>query len=89
MLRKLNVAEKLSPSDETLVPTDTLLCALRAMERCRTGLLPVLSEAGRLVGLISKAHILAVWDVNPLLPVSLVMAAYEGKGQGGPVLTVL
>lgn len=83
MGQKLNLAEKLSSLDETLVPTDTLLCALRVMERCRTGLLPVLSEAGCLVGLISKAHILAAWDVNPLLPVSLVMAAYEGRGRGG------
>ena len=83
MRQKRELAEKLSTIRASLVPTDTLLCALGVMERCRTSLLPVVSEAGRLVGLLSKSHILSVWDVNPLLPVSLVMAACEGSGQAG------
>ena len=87
MGQKQTLAENLSSVEVALVPTDTLLCALRMMERCRLGLLPVVGEAGRLVGLISKAHILAAWEVNPLLPVSLVMAACEqrGVGLGGPL----
>jgi predicted transcriptional regulator len=86
MGQKQQLAEKLSSIEVALVPTDTLLCALRLMERCHRGLLPVVGEAGRLVGIISKAHILSAWEVNPLLPVSLVMAACEphGGALGGP-----
>lgn len=87
MGKKRSLAENLSSIEVALVPTDTLLCALRMMDRCRRGLLPVVGEAGRLVGLVSKAHILSAWEVNPLLPVSLVMAACEPRPAelGGPL----
>ncbi len=85
MRQKPTVAETLSSIEVALVPTDTLLRALRVMERRGTSLLPVVGEKGGLVGLISRAHILAAWKVDPLLPVALVMAAYEGRpGSGYP-----
>ncbi|WP_395837470.1 CBS domain-containing protein [Archangium violaceum] len=77
----------MSSIEVTLVPSDTLLRALRVMERYRVCLLPVVGEAGGLVGLISKAHILSAWGVDPLLPVSLVMAACgrpRGECLGAP-----
>ncbi|QRK12002.1 CBS domain-containing protein [Archangium violaceum] len=77
MRQKPTLAEKLSSIEVTLVPSDTLLRALRVMERYRVCLLPVVGEAGRLVGLISRSHVLSAWGVDPLLPVSLVMAACE------------
>ena len=88
MRQKPTVAERLSSIEVALVPTDTLLRALRVMERCGASLLPVVGEAGGLVGLVSRAHVLAAWKVDPLLPVSLVMAAYEARpeqGSGYPV----
>jgi CBS-domain-containing membrane protein len=45
------------------------------MERHHVRLLPVVAKAGQLVGLISRAHILAAWKLGPLMPVALVMAA--------------
>lgn len=83
MRQKPTVAEKLSSIEVALVPTDTLLHALRVMERRGTSLLPVVGEQGGLVGLVSRAHVLAGWKVDPLLPVALVMAAYEGRRSGG------
>ena len=83
MRQKPTVAETLSSIEVALVPTDTLLRALRVMERCGTSLLPVVGEAGGLVGLVSRAHVLAAWKVDPLLPVALVMAAYEGRPKQG------
>jgi CBS domain-containing protein len=86
MRQKPTVAERLSSSEVALVPTDTLLRALRVMERCGISLLPVVGEEGGLVGLVSRAHVLAAWKVDPLLPVALVMVAYEGRlGGGDPV----
>ncbi|HYO58287.1 CBS domain-containing protein [Archangium sp.] len=86
MRQKPTLAEGLSSTEVALVPTDTLLRALRVMERSHTWLLPVVGEAGGLVGLISRAHILSAWKVDPLLPVALVMAACgtppEGDGMG-------
>jgi CBS domain-containing protein len=75
MRQSRTLAERLSSTQITLLPTDTLLRALRVMEQHRVSLLPVLAEAGGLVGLVSRAHILSAWKVNPLLPVALVMAA--------------
>ncbi len=83
MRQKPTVAERLSSIEVALVPTDTLLHALRVMEQRRVGLLPVVGEAGGLVGLISRAHILSAWSLDPLLPVSLVMAACEMPAQVG------
>lgn len=62
------------PAPVTVLPTDTLLCALRVMEEHRLCLLPVVEETGVLLGLISEAHILEAWEEDPLLPVSEVMA---------------
>jgi len=60
----------------TVLPTDTLVSALRVMERHRVQLLPVLEEkTGRMLGLISEAHILQGWTEDPLQPVAGVMAA--------------
>ncbi|MBM7111922.1 CBS domain-containing protein [Archangium primigenium] len=77
MRQKPNVAEKLSSEEVTLLPTDTLLRALGMMERHGVPLLPVVGEKGRLLGLLSRSHVLAAWAMDPLLPVSLVMAACE------------
>jgi CBS domain-containing protein len=61
----------------TVLPTTTLLSALQVMERHHVRLLPVVDGTGRLLGLISEAHILAAWGEDPLLPVSQVMEACE------------
>lgn len=58
----------------TVLPTDTLLCALRVMEAHRLHLLPVVEETGVLLGLISEARILEAWADGPLQPVAEVMA---------------
>ncbi|WP_306819145.1 CBS domain-containing protein [Archangium lipolyticum] len=77
------LAERMSSTEVTLLPTDTLLRALRVMERHGVSLLPVVEEAGGLVGLISRAHVLSAWRVDPLLPVGLVMSEC-GKPREGP-----
>lgn len=58
----------------TVLPTDTLLYALRVMEQCKVRLLGVMGETGVLLGLVTEAHILKSWGANPLLPVAEVMA---------------
>ena len=75
MRQKPTLAEPLSSTRVALLPTDTLLRALRVMEQHRLSLLPVVESAGGLVGLISRAHVLSAWKVDPLLPVALVMSA--------------
>jgi hypothetical protein len=67
----------------TVLPTDTLVCALRMMERHRVQLLPVMEETGRLLGLISEAHILQAWTEDPLQPVAGVMAVCGLPGGEG------
>ncbi|SEU27596.1 CBS domain-containing protein [Stigmatella erecta] len=62
----------------TVLPTTTLLSALQVMERHHVRLLPVVDDTGRLLGLISEAHILAAWGEDPLLPVSRVMEQCVG-----------
>ncbi len=59
----------------TVLPTDTLMSALRVMERHRVQLLPVMEETGKLLGLVSEEHILQAWTEDPLQPVAWVMAA--------------
>jgi CBS domain-containing protein len=70
----------------TVLPTDTLLCALRVMERHQVRFLPVVGETGMLLGLISEARILEAWEVDPLQRVSEVMAEcgppWEGEEDG-------
>ena len=87
MRHKPTLAEKLSSIEVTLVPTDTLLRALRMMERYRLALLPVVEETGKLVGLLSQAQVMSAWGVDPLLPVSLVMAAC-GRPSRAPLYPV-
>jgi predicted transcriptional regulator len=58
----------------TVLPTDTLLCALRVMEEHHVRLLPVVEETGEFRGLISEQHILAAWGEDPLQLVLEVMA---------------
>lgn len=67
----------------TVLPTDTLLCALRVMERHQVRLLPVVEEKGTLLGLISEARILKAWEVDPLLRVSEVMEECGPPGDWG------
>jgi CBS domain-containing protein len=86
MRQKPSYAEKLSPMQVTLEPTDTLLRALGVMDRYRVRLLPVLGATGRMVGLLSREHVMSAWEVDPLLPVSLVMAACEPPRPPGPRL---
>jgi CBS domain-containing protein len=66
--------EMTSTSIVTVLPTDTLLRALRVMERHQMQLLPVMESTGELLGLISEAHILQAWSEDPLQAVSDVMA---------------
>jgi hypothetical protein len=66
----------------TVLPTDTLVRALRVMERHRVQLLPVLEEkTGRMLGLLSQEHILQGWTEDPLQPVAGVMAACGMPGE--------
>jgi predicted transcriptional regulator len=58
----------------TVLPTDTLLCALRVMEEHQVRLLPVVEKTGEFRGLISEQHILAAWGEDPLQLVLEVMA---------------
>ena len=58
----------------TVLPTDTLLCALRVMEQHQVRLLPVVGRTGELLGLISEEHILEAWGRDPLQLVFEVMA---------------
>ncbi|GEN07601.1 CBS domain-containing protein [Myxococcus fulvus] len=68
------IKEALSSFIATVFPTDTLLRALRVMERHQVQLLGVVGEGGGLMGLVSEQHILAAWRGDPLAPVSAVMA---------------
>lgn len=70
--------EETSCQAVAVLPTATLLSALQVMERHHVRLLPVLDETGRLLGLLSEAHILAAWGEDPLLPVSRVMEVCGG-----------
>jgi predicted transcriptional regulator len=70
--------ETLSSTEGSLLPTDTLLRALRVMEQRQVWLLPVREEEGVLLGLITREHILSAWKVDPFLPVAAVMAARKG-----------
>jgi len=74
MWQSLVLAENPSLSEVVLLPTDTLLRALRMMERRRVCLLLVVGEGG-VVGLVSRARLLSAWRVDPLQPVGGVMAA--------------
>jgi predicted transcriptional regulator len=65
----------------TVLPTDTLLCALRRMQEHRICLLPVVEETGEFLGLISEAHILEAWEEDPLRPVREVMAECGPPGE--------
>lgn len=64
----------------TVLPTDTLLCALRVMERHQVRLLPVMERTGEFLGLISEEHILEAWGEGPLQRVFEVMAEREVYG---------
>jgi CBS domain-containing protein len=70
-----------APVTVTVLPTDTLLCALRVMEEHQVRVLPVVEETGALLGLISEAHILEAWEEDPLRLVSEVMAECGPPGE--------
>ncbi|WP_240359620.1 CBS domain-containing protein [Pyxidicoccus trucidator] len=73
----------------TVFPTDTLLRALREMERHQVRMLGVVGEGGGLLGLVSEAHILAAWQVDPLASVSEVMARVKPPPRERPRLRLL
>jgi CBS-domain-containing membrane protein len=77
MQQNPTLAETLSSTEVVLLPTDTLLRALRMMEQHQVWLLPVVEQAGGLLGLVTREHLLSAWRVDPLLPVASVMAAYR------------
>ncbi|WP_426756559.1 CBS domain-containing protein [Myxococcus sp. Y35] len=72
--------EKWSSLIATVFPTDTLLAALRTMERHQVRLLGVVGDGGGLVGVVSEEHILAAWRGDPLAPVAGVMARAGAPG---------
>jgi predicted transcriptional regulator len=80
--------EVAAPVTVTVLPTDTLLCALRVMEQHQVRLLPVVGKTGEFLGLISETHILEAWGADPLQLVFEVMAECgppgetEGDGEG-------
>lgn len=69
--------EAASTSFATVLPTDTLLCALRVMDQHCLTLLPVMASTGGLLGLISERHILAAWTRGPLALVAEVMTVHR------------
>jgi predicted transcriptional regulator len=74
-MRQRGMNEEMASSPAvTILPTDTLLCALRVMERHQLRLLPVVEETGVLLGLVTEAHLLEAWAEDPLRHVSEVMA---------------
>jgi CBS domain-containing protein len=83
MRQNPTLAEWLSSREVAVLPTDTLLRALGVMERYHIGLLPVVEQAGELVGWVTRSHILKTWRLGPLLPVALVMQ--RGGGPGPPL----
>jgi CBS domain-containing protein len=80
-----NQAEGTSSSLVTVFPTDTLLHALRVMERHHVRLLAVMGETGVLLGLVHEPRLLEAWGRGPLLPVATVMALCARPPRlGGP-----
>jgi CBS domain-containing protein len=77
MRQNPTLVETLSSTEVALLPTDTLLRALRMMEEHQVRLLPVMEQAGGLLGLVTREHLLSAWRVDPFLPVAAVMAAYK------------
>lgn len=73
--------EREASATVTVLPTDTLLCALRRMQEHRISLLPVVEQTGEFLGLISEAHILEAWDEDPLRLVGEVMAECGPPGE--------
>ena len=78
MQQNPTLMETSSSTQGSLLPTDTLLRARRVMERQQVWLLPVVEQAGGLLGLVTREHILSAWKVDPFLPVAAVMAARKG-----------
>jgi hypothetical protein len=89
MRRNKAFKEALSSFIATVFPTDTLLRALREMERHQVRWLGVVGEGGGLLGLVSESHILAAWGVDPLAPVSEVMARVRPPPRQRPRLRML
>jgi CBS-domain-containing membrane protein len=81
--------EALSSFIATVFPTDTLLRALREMERHQVRMLGVVGEGGGFVGVVSEAHILAAWRADPFTPVSEVMARVKPPPKERPRLRLL
>ncbi len=80
MRRKQAWMESWSSLIATVFPTDTLLAALRKMERHQVRLLGVVGDGGGLLGVVSEEHLLAAWKGDPLAPVAGVMAPAGAPG---------
>jgi CIC family chloride channel protein len=62
-LRTLVVASDIARSSETVLPSDSLLVAIRKMGVRGVGGLPVVErDTGRLIGMVSRAHVLTVYQ---------------------------
>jgi CBS-domain-containing membrane protein len=66
--------EALSSFIATVFPTDTLLGALKVMDRHHVRLVGVVGAEGRLVGVVHETQLLAAWRLDPLAQVADVMA---------------
>ncbi|AFE03493.1 hypothetical protein COCOR_00443 [Corallococcus coralloides DSM 2259] len=66
--------EALSSFIATVFPTDTLLGALKVMERHHVQVVGVVGAGGSLVGVVHETQVLAGWQTDPLAQVSDVMA---------------
>lgn len=66
--------EALSSFIATVFPTDTLLGALKVMERYHVQVVGVVGAGGSLVGVVHETQVLAGWRTDPLAQVSDVMA---------------
>jgi CIC family chloride channel protein len=62
MLDSLIIAADVAVPTETAAPTDSLLSVNRRMGVRGIGALPVLDERGRLLGMITRSHILAAYE---------------------------
>ncbi len=62
VIRHLVVAGDLAGPLETVQPGDTLLAAMRRMGQRGFDAIPVVREDGKLVGLLTRAHMLAAYD---------------------------
>ncbi len=61
-VRQLIVAGDLATASETILPEDSLIAAMRRMGQRGVAALPVVRPDGKLLGLLSRGHVLAAYD---------------------------